>query len=199
MKKRIQSITGVVLAGGKSSRMGQDKGLLQLQGRPMVAHVLSQVQACFQEVVLVANSPAYAQFGYPVLPDLVAEIGPMGGILTGLKACRTERAFFVSCDMPFISSAAIRYLLENADDAAIQLASVAGKLQPLFGLYSQTCIPLLEQHIQEKNYKLQALIRQTSHQLIPFDTMLEQQPHLFQNINTPQEYSLALDHASQWK
>ena len=198
--KSFKALTGIVLAGGKSSRMGRDKGLLPLQGKAMVAHVLSRLLPCVDELLLVANEPAYQQFGCKVLPDLVKEAGPVGGIFTGLKNTGTPWAFVLSCDMPFISTAAIQYLLEHAGTADICVGSLKGRMQPLFGLYSTACLHLFEEHLQEGHYKLQALVRQAKYQEIPLDSLTQAQPHLLQNINTPEEFSQAIKLSSSlWK
>jgi molybdenum cofactor guanylyltransferase len=185
-------ITGIVLAGGKSSRMGQDKGLMLLQGKAMVLHVIEQLQPQVAEVLLVANAPAYQQFGFRVVPDLVAEAGPMGGIYTGLTASASEYTIVLSCDMPFISAEAVRYLIEHArEDVDICVASLQGQMQPLFGLYRKSCLPLLEKSLSRGEYKLQTLIRQAAHQLLPLDVLAEGQPRLFANLNTPEEFEKA--------
>lgn len=80
-----KKITGFVLAGGRSSRMGEDKGLMRLAGKPLVMHLVEQLQPCVDELVLIANHPEYMQFGYRVVEDMVAEIGPMGGSTRALR------------------------------------------------------------------------------------------------------------------
>ena len=199
MNQGFRNISGIVLAGGKSSRMGEDKGLMQLSEKPMVAHVIDQLRPCVEEVLLIANRPQYEQFGCRVLPDLVKAVGPMGGIYTGLKDSPTHYSFFVSCDMPFITSAAVNYLIEQAAGAQITVATMHGQLQPLFGLYNKTCIPMLEQSIKEGRCKLQQLILEAEHQLVPMDSLAAQHNLLFENINTPQEFSLALTNLTAWK
>lgn len=187
-----KKITGFVLAGGRSSRMGEDKGLMQLAEKPMVMHVVEQLQPCVDELILIANHPEYTQFGYRVIEDMVAEIGPVGGIYTGLKVSTTALNFFVSCDMPFISKAAIQMMLASIQEEAICVASLEGFIQPLFGLYSKGCLPLLEASIAEKHYKLQAVVRQSKHKVVPLDALAVQHHQLFQNINTPEEFQKAL-------
>ena len=194
-----RKITGIVLAGGKSSRMGSDKGLMLLNGIPMVAHVIHQLRPCVDELILIANKTAYAQFGDRQVPDLVKAVGPVGGIYTGLTASSTELNFFVSCDMPFITSAAIRYLINRHEDANISVASLENQMQPLFGLYSKSCLPVFSESIQKEQYKLQALVKACKHKLVAMDDLAAEHPQLFENINTPQEYSLALKHVEPWK
>lgn len=199
MKKASQPITGIVLAGGKSSRMGQDKGLLPLQGKPMVQWVLDALTPCVDHIIIVANEPAYAQLGYPTATDLIANAGPAGGIYTGLKASETALNFIVSCDMPFIRPEAICFLLEQAEDTAITLPMAAGRLQPLFGVYAKSCASGFEQQIRMGRLKLQLLVKQFRLKCVAMDAQLQRYPHLFQNINTRQEFTLAINESHSWK
>jgi molybdenum cofactor guanylyltransferase len=196
---KAHKTTGIVLAGGKSSRMGTDKGLMLLHGKPMVTYVLEQLKPCVDDIIIVANKEEYKQFGYPVVPDMIEAIGPAGGIYTGLNASQTELNFFVSCDTPFVSTEAILQLIQHAQGTPICIATLKGQLQPLFGVYSKVCIPIFKEGIEQENYKLQALIRQSKHTLVAMDVLVKQQPYLFQNINTPQEFEEALKQIEQWK
>ncbi|EMR03671.1 molybdenum cofactor guanylyltransferase [Cesiribacter andamanensis] len=128
-----QTITGIVLAGCKSSRMGQDKGLMLLQGKAMVLPVIEQLQPQVAEVLLVANAPAYRQYGFRVVPDLVAEAGPMGGIYTGLTASASEYNVVLSCDMPFITAEALGKLIGQARQTQTSV----------WPAYRGTCSPFL--------------------------------------------------------
>lgn len=168
--------TGIVLAGGKSSRMGSDKGLMLLNGIPMVAHTINQLRPCVDELILIANKAAYAQFGYRLVPDLVEAVGPVGGIYTGLTASSTELNFFVSCDMPFITSAAIRYLINRHEEADISFASLENQMQPLFGLYSKSCLTIFSENIQKEQYKLQALVKACRHNMVAMDSLTAEHP-----------------------
>lgn len=187
-----RKISGIVLAGGKSSRMGEDKGLMNLGGKPMVVHVIDQVRPWVDEMIIIANKPGYEQFGYQVVPDLVEAAGPAGGIYTGLTVSLTDLNFFAGCDMPFITGEAIRYMLAEQDDAEISVASLGGRMQPLFGVYSRNCKSFFEDSIRKGNLKLQTLVRQCIHKLVALDALAAQHPHLLHNINSPQEFDLAL-------
>ncbi len=192
-------VTGIVLAGGKSSRMGTDKGLMLLNGKPMVAYVLEQLKPCVDHIIIVANKEEYKQFGYPVVPDLVDAVGPVGGIYTGLSASQTELNFFVSCDTPFVNSAAILQIIHHAQGTPICIATLEGQLQPLFGVYNKVCIPLFKESIQQEKFKLQSLVLESKPTLVAMDALVQQQPYLFQNINTPHEFEAALKQIEQWK
>lgn len=188
----VQKITGVVLAGGKSSRMGQDKGLMMLHGKAMVVCVTEQLQPCVDELLIVSANPAYGQFGYPIVPDLVEAAGPAGGIYTGLTAASAELVFFVSCDTPFITTEAIRNVIAQAGNAAVAAATLEGRMQPLFGLYRKSTAGEFRESLRQERYKLQAVIREMNHRLVPLDGLTGQHPHLLHNINTPEAFKEAL-------
>jgi molybdopterin-guanine dinucleotide biosynthesis protein A len=192
----LEKITGIVLAGGKSSRMGQDKGLMLFHGKAMVTRVMEQLQPCVDELLIVANTPAYGQFGYPVVADLAEAAGPVGGIYTGLTHTSTELNFFVSCDTPFIITEAIRKVIAEAGDAAVATATLEGRIQPLFGLYRKSNAVVFRECIRQKKYKLQAVIREINHRLVPLDGFTSQHPHLLHNINTPEEFAEALTYSA---
>src|ERR1041385_1796721 len=104
----MEKMTGFILAGGKSSRMKEDKGLMLLNRKAIVQYVIDALKPAVKEVIIISNNEVYKQFGYQVIPDLVNDAGPMGGIFTGLSRSNTLYNFFASCDMPFITSEVIQ-------------------------------------------------------------------------------------------
>lgn len=104
----IESITGVVLAGGASRRMGADKSFLDLGGKPIVRHVIDTLTQLFSRVIIITNDrEKYARFGMPTLADIIPGVGTLGGIHAGLHYLRDRAGFFVTSDMPFIKPAVI--------------------------------------------------------------------------------------------
>ncbi len=147
-----------VLCGGKSSRMGTDKGLALYRGKEMVCHVIDVLQPLFSEVVLIANNPAYTKFGLPVFHDLISGTGPMGGIYTGLINSDTPWNFFIACDMPFITDRVIGKL-QNETDVGDAIVALHNNLQePLCTFYNKSCISFIEKQMAVNNFKLQDLI-----------------------------------------
>jgi molybdopterin-guanine dinucleotide biosynthesis protein A len=99
-----------ILAGGKSVRMGTDKGLVDFKGKPMIKHLIEIVQPLFSDVIIISNNEAYQKFGLPVLKDRIKDLGPIGGLLTGLKYTNTDWNFFIACDLPFVQTKVINLL-----------------------------------------------------------------------------------------
>ena len=104
-------ITGVILAGGKSSRMGTDKGLLELNGKPLIQYAIDTLKSIGLEIIIISNNSDYEQFGFPVYPDIIPDKGPIGGVYTALSYSSTEKNLIVSCDTPFLSKKLLNYLI----------------------------------------------------------------------------------------
>ncbi len=192
-------ITGFVLAGGRSSRMGQDKGLMLLNGKEMALSVIEQLVPCVDEVVIVSNRREYKKYGFKVIEDLIKNVGPAGGIYTALKYSCTEHNFFVSCDMPFVTTQSIEYLISRAGDAEITIAAAQAEIHPLFGVYSKSCADKFEHYINRHELKLKNIITHFNHQLIDMSSCSDEQDSLFKNINTPEEFFDSLNKAEVWK
>lgn len=198
MNISAKNITAYVLAGGKSSRMGKDKGLMLLGQKKMVEYVAGQVRPCVDEVTLIAHDPSYRQLGYRVIGDRKKGLGPLGGIYTALADARTRLTFIVGCDMPFISTEAVKYVISCASDAEITIPVTGGRMQPLFGVYAKSCLEGIRENIRKKKLKMMSLITQFDYKLVPMEESGLEVQRLFNNINTPEEFELALKETKRW-
>lgn len=181
-----------ILAGGKSSRMGMDKGLIELKNKPIIDYVIEAVRPLFKKVFIVSNNLEYSKFGLELIPDLIKEIGPAGGILTAMNHCSTDQFFVVSCDMPFIHSAAVEYLIAEAQEYQITVPVYQTKFEPLFAIYSKSCLEKWKENIQKEMFKLQNIISNFKSK----DLNVEGNPlfpeELFTNINTREDLEKAI-------
>ncbi len=146
--------TGIILAGGKSSRMGEDKGLVFLEGQPMVTHVIEQLKEVVGEVIVIANNTEYQQFGFPVYADLVLGKGPVGGIYTGLVYSKTELNLCISCDTPFVSAQFLKWLLSQANGSMVTLPRFNENVHQLIGVYKKSAIPVFKNNLNSGRLKL---------------------------------------------
>ena len=192
MVRAISNKTGYILAGGKSSRMGEDKGLKIFNEKPLVQTVIDQMQLVFNQLVIVSNNSDYQQFGLEVIEDEVKNIGPAGGIYTALQHSKTDKNFIVSCDMPFITAEAIAFMLKNSNDLEIMLPERNGQLEPLFGVYSKKCLPKWKTLIDNDCIKLQNMVTNFDLKMIDVSEYNSFSEKLFQNLNTPNEFKNAL-------
>ena len=113
----VKGVTGIILAGGKSSRYGRNKALADFDGIPLIERVIRVMESVFPRIILITNSPdEFAYLQLPMHEDLIKGLGPLGGILTGLEAISDEAGFFTACDMPFLNSKLVRHIVDLRDD-----------------------------------------------------------------------------------
>lgn len=142
----VPRVSGIVLAGGESRRMGGiNKALLELGGVPIIQRVAATLARVFPETILVTNTPEEFDFlGLPMFRDLIRGFGALGGLYTGLRSCREDLGFFVACDMPFLDDRVIRHMVELAGKHEVVVPRIRGHLEPLHAIYSRNCVPHIE-------------------------------------------------------
>ncbi len=188
---KIAGVTGVILAGGESRRMGSDKALLPLLGGRFIERVYRQMAELFEEVILVTNSPSlYADLPCRKVPDIYYKQGSLAGIHSGLCHARSEQAFVVACDMPFLSGPVIRQLCALGEQADVVIPRSGYGLEPLHSLYSKTCLPAIEQVLDAGRRKIVLFFPEVRVVEVAGAELLQIDPEgmSFRNINTPQEY-----------
>jgi len=180
-----------VLAGGKSSRMGYDKGLMDFHGKKMIEHVLQSLSISPRTSIITDNE-VYSQFGYPLYADIYKNSGPLGGIHSGLYHSNSDWCITVSCDLPFVSPDILNFLLKNiksfSGNAIVPVHD--NKAEPLCALYHKSCLPDLERLILKKVLKMHSVLDKLNKLYVEvpkkFDADL-----LFRNMNTPADISLS--------
>jgi molybdopterin-guanine dinucleotide biosynthesis protein A len=183
------SITGLVLAGGLGRRMGgEDKGLVLLGGRPMVAHVIDALRPQVGSIVVNANRnrDRYAAFGHPVIADAIGGYqGPLAGVLTALQLCRTEFLVTAPCDAPLVASDLVARLHAACVSAAADLAvaSDGERQQPVFLLLRASLAPSLEAYLARGGRKIDAWFGELRVAEADFGDV----PDTFVNVNDPDE------------
>jgi molybdopterin-guanine dinucleotide biosynthesis protein A len=186
-----ERVAGLILAGGLGSRMGGvDKGLVELAGRPMVAHVLARFRPQVAELLINANrnAEAYAGFGATVVADRVAGyVGPLAGLDAGLHAASPECRWVATCpcDSPFLPVDLVARLLAaaRAAGAGVAMARSAGQTQPVFLLAHRDSAPSLAAYLAGGGRKIDRWVEGERHVIVDFDDC----PEAFANINTPEE------------
>ncbi|HWV74822.1 MAG TPA: molybdenum cofactor guanylyltransferase [Pseudosphingobacterium sp.] len=192
--QREIKIEAFVLAGGKSTRMGQDKGLMLLKGKPMVSYILDTLQKINIPTNIIANNSSYHIFGLPVYSDIVSEKGPMGGLLTAFENTTADMVLLIGCDTPLISVELIKHLLSLANKEKIIVPGTAGKINPLFALYPLHLKQSLEERMSTGQLKMADFILKNQHILV--DYTAQQISHYFTNINNRHEL---LELERKWK
>ena len=193
----IGEVSGVVLAGGKSKRMGMDKRHLSVHGKPLLDRVTSVLLELFPEVLLVLAEEDISRQDdrMRIVTDLIPDCAAVGGLYTGLYHSRYPRVFVVACDMPFINPAVIELFLQKIDATDIVMAQLVTGLQPLHGLYSKQCLPILKEMIDARDLRLQNIAGKqglTVYRVSEAEIKrLDPQLLSFLNLNSPADLELA--------
>jgi molybdopterin-guanine dinucleotide biosynthesis protein A len=142
-------VSGIILAGGKSARLGQNKALVDAAGLPLVQRVVDRLQLIVDEIVLVTNRPDELAFlGLPMTNDVYRGIGTLGGLHAGLAAMGGEYGLVVGCDMPLLNADLLHYIVSLRRGYDIVMPQVGEYLEPLHALYSKRCLPGIERAIE---------------------------------------------------
>lgn len=184
-------VTAFILAGGKSTRMGADKAFLQWHGRSLLVRALDLARTVTSDVRIVGNRAKFAEFA-SVVEDQFRECGPLGGIHAALLASQTELNLILAVDMPFASSAFMRYLLnqaQGAPQATVVVPRVAGRWQPLCAIYRREFANIAENALRQGRNRIDLLF-----DLVPTRVIDEKEMaaagfsiDIFRNLNTPED------------
>jgi len=194
MSKRLD-IMGAILAGGKSTRMGTEKALLSLKGRPMIQYVSDTLAALFSEVIVVGgDKDRYGFLRLEIVPDVFKGCGPLGGIQAALNRAKPLPVFVLSCDTPFIPLEMIDHILSFKGAASTKIATFDGVIQPLCGLYDSASIGAIEHDLREGKYSVLKTISNIDHTVVPITSDLPFfTPQIFWNVNRPEDYRMISD------
>lgn len=184
----MKNITGIILAGGKSSRMGSDKGMLELYGKKFIEHIISAVKPNVDRIIIIANNTNYNGFSHSVFNDLVKEKGPLGGIYTGLLKSETEKNLIVSCDIPFINSALINYIINNSKGADVAVPVFNGHTEPLCAVYTKKMTAGIHKLILINELKMHKVLQHfITREIFITEDQEFYNDKLLENINTPEQ------------
>jgi molybdenum cofactor guanylyltransferase len=187
-------VTGVILAGGKSRRMGRDKAFLPFGQGLLIERVIEVIQQVTADVMLITNSPEqYQRFGLPMFTDVIPDAGSLGGIYTGLVSAKVPYSLCLACDMPFVKPDFLRFLCDTADQADVVIPRNAEDFQPLCAIYAQACREPIRQRIEAGRLKITGFFDQVHVRVIEDELLTRFDPHdmMFFNANTPEEYAKA--------
>jgi len=178
-------MNAIVLAGGKSSRFGSDKAFAKIGDLTIVESLFFPLSLLFKKIIVVTNFPEkYQAFPVQIVTDKIKGQGPLGGIYTGLLASDSERNFVVACDMPLINPRLIRYLV-SIKEGQIVIPQAHGKLEPLFAIYSKSCLPAIASQLKAGDNKIQNFFDKVNTNIIKEEVFKKFDPTLtsFLNIN----------------
>jgi molybdenum cofactor guanylyltransferase len=189
-----EAITGFVLAGGKSTRMGRDKAGLSFDGRTLLETALEAARAVADKVFILGDPELYGAYA-ATIADVFPGCGPLGGIHAALQQTTTEFNLMIAVDTPFLSGSLLRYLVERALEARAIVAApkINAYPQPLCAVYSRAFLPIAERALKTGAYKIVPLFPETGTLLIREAELKEVAftAEMFENLNTPEDLERA--------
>jgi molybdopterin-guanine dinucleotide biosynthesis protein A len=193
-------VTGVVQAGGRSTRMGgEPKALIELDGRRIVERAVAAIAPVVDDVLVVTNTPElYAFLGLPMVGDVFPDGGSLGGIYSGLKAATGDAAFTVACDMPFLRPDVARLVVARAGEADVVIPRTGEQLETMHALYAKACLPHIEARLHAGRLKIIGFFDDVRVLEIPEAAIraLADPDVVFMNVNTPDELARAREIAA---
>jgi molybdenum cofactor guanylyltransferase len=182
--------TGIILAGGQSTRFGSDKGLTEVQGKKMIEYALATLLPFCCEIIISSNNKEYRQFPYRIVPDMKPGYGPLMGIYSSLSSSSTSGNLVLAVDNILVTPAFYHYLLsKDMTNYRIAVPYLQNKFyEPLVGCYTTDCLEPMEKMMREDNYKLPDLLSRCN----VLKLMVEEDfpafhPFYFQSLNYPQD------------
>jgi molybdopterin-guanine dinucleotide biosynthesis protein A len=193
--RRVAGVTAFVLAGGKSTRMGQDKAFLELRGQSLLARAMEQARVVTEEVLIVGGREKFSPFGQ-VVEDIYRERGPLGAIHAALTASATEWNCFLAVDMPFMEAAFLQWLIGEArkNEKMVTVPRAAGRLQPLSGVYRKSFGEIARRSLEEGENKIDRLFTGVRAQVIEEAQLIGAgfSSDMFHNVNTREEWEVVI-------
>ncbi|APB69262.1 molybdenum cofactor guanylyltransferase [Paenibacillus polymyxa] len=202
-------VTGIIVAGGRSSRMGQDKALLEIDGATMLERTYTTLQQVAQRVVVVTrDNQEYGLSGMETVPDVFPGMGPLSGIHAGLSASTTEWGMVIACDMPFVQPEVLHDLLavtkkwtelQGTRETALQaiIPSIDGRIHPLLAVYHRSVLPSAEECLRSRRLRLTDWLDKLKVRYATVEDLPGVSEDMWHkaafNMNNPQDYQLALE------
>ena len=186
----MSKLTVAIQAGGKSSRMGQDKSFVLLNGRPMIEIIIEKVAGLGDETILITNKPdEYAHLGLPIFGDVYPDHGSLGGIYTAVFHATHPHTFIVACDMPWLNRELLRYMIQLKDEADVIVPRWEKFPEPLHAIYSKNCLAPIQANLEDKQLKITRFFSQVAVRFVDRGEIerFDEYGRSFTNINTPQD------------
>ena len=186
-------MTAVILAGGKSSRMGSNKAFLKLKGKTFIERQIELLMEMFDEIFISANTPSeYESLNLPVFKDIYPEKGPLGGIYTSLVNSGSASTFMLACDMPFVESGLIKHLKGFTKEYDVVVPKSERGLEPLHAFYSKNCIDPIKRELDADNLRIISFFPHVKVKIVELESLTS--PDSFKNsiknLNTRNEYEV---------
>lgn len=187
-------VAQLLLMGGKNSRMGRPKALLEYKGKTFFEHITSEMRQCGPVYVSVDKAEHVPPCAFPIIEDKYEAIGPMGGLASAFGEIKEEAVFVCACDMPKVSARLIKKLCDYLTDEvdAVIVVKDDGRWFMTGAVYSKRVWPQLKQQVAEGNYRMRTIVDPARVKFLTFEELGEE-PDVLGNINTPEDYRALLE------
>jgi molybdenum cofactor guanylyltransferase len=180
---------GMILAGGRSSRMGFDKALLPFGGKTFIERIAAEMLLVLPSVAIVSGDTGrFDHLGLPVIADVYENCGPLGGLHAALTASSTSHVLLMTCDTPLVNSVLLIRLLTGSSPGEITICSDGDRIHPLAGIYPRSLLANLDRAIKSGVRRVTDVLRSEKFRILAFPDL----DATLQNINTPEEYAILL-------
>jgi molybdopterin-guanine dinucleotide biosynthesis protein A len=183
----MDDVCGVILAGGRSSRMGQDKAKLDISGLSMFERTLRMMKELFKRVIIAGDRPDLSKPDVPCYKDHYPG-SALGGLYTGLIEAGTEWIMVSACDIPFPDVRIARFLLDQREGYDVVVPKTPGGSEPLFAVYRKTCLPFMKEQLDKNILKINNFYPHVRVRDALYEEMPEGWEHALLNVNTPEQY-----------
>jgi len=181
-------VSGFILAGGKSRRMGTNKALLAFQDKPLLQHMINRIEPFCDKVAISGQNSEYANFKVEMVPDLYPDCGPIAGIFSALKYTGSDWNLLVSVDVPFVNDELFLSLVSNIGEYDCIVPQHTSGVEPLIALYNRRTLPVIEEMIKSGDYRLTNLLSKINTRYVDCCYLIKNHPRLFMNINRMEDY-----------
>ena len=181
-------ITGIILTGGKSTRMGTDKALLKIGDETLLERAVNLCKPVCSQILISSDSPAHDFYGLKRVADEFPGCGPMSGIYSCLKQAETEWCFVISVDSAFITVDFVKFLISQTGNNLAVIPSHSGSIEPLVAMYNKKCLLHIENQIHSADYKMRNLFKTVKTKFAEVHEWTEKYPDIFKNLNRPEDF-----------
>ena len=184
-------MTAIILAGGKSQRMGSNKAFLKYGNTTFIEHQVMMLSKIFDEIILSANDAnAYTSLKLPIVSDIMPGKGPLSGICAGLKRAASSHAFVIACDMPFVDEKLIHYLRSQINGYDVVVPKSSRGLEPMHAFYSKNCIQPMYRCLEEGRLRVVDFFPEVKVKIVDEKEFagLDASIKSLINLNTPDEF-----------
>ncbi len=188
----MEKITGIILCGGKNSRMGKNKALLELGDKKIIYHLIETLRPICNEIILSTNNQELDFLPHKHVADKQVNLGPIAGFQSTLSESSTTDNLIISCDTPFISTTLLSHLLEKSENYDVVLPSFNNHLQPMIGYFNKNFLKIIDKQIYAGNIKPINIFENANMLKVEITKDMEfYKDYLFFNINTKEQYEVA--------